>query len=298
MTTFGAWRVAAVSGVVATVCLAPLEAGAAYSCTLSITAITTVYSPTVATPNDSTGSYTISCTRTGGSDSTMNYTLRADDGNQPVGGGGVTHNRVQFGGAANRYTYEIYRDAAYSQTWGDTNPTDIAGTLNFGGASTATFTGPFYLRVFGSQPVDPAGTYTDVVQVELNPEGGGNTVPANLNVTVITLPSCQINLAPGPITFNYASFQGAPAVGSNSFGVRCTTGLNYTMSLDATNVVDNAVSLSYTLALSAPGSTGTGITQNFAVNGTMPAGQSGVCGGGVCTNAASTNKTRTLTITY
>jgi spore coat protein U-like protein len=290
-------RCAGILVVAAAACAVTSEASAAYSCTLGITAITTVYSPTVATPNDSTGSYTISCTRTGGSDSTMNYTLRADDGNQPVGGG-VSQNRVQFGGAANRYTYELYRDAGYTQTWGNTNPTDIAGTLNFGGAATATFTGPFYLRVFGSQPVDPAGTYTDVVQVDLNPEGGGNNESAFLNVTVITLPSCQINLAPGPITFNYASFQGAPAVGSNSFGVRCTTGLNYTMSLDATNVVDNAVSLSYTLALSAPSSTGTGITQNFAVNGTMPAGQSGVCGGGVCTNASSTNKTRTLTITY
>jgi hypothetical protein len=30
----------------------------------------------------------------------------------------------------------------------------------------------------------------------------------------------------------------------------------------------------------------------------MPAGQSGLCGGGTCTNAAATNKTRTLTITY
>jgi spore coat protein U-like protein len=291
-------RFAGILLLATTACALSFDASAAYSCTLSITAIATVYSPTVATPNDSTGSYTINCTRTGGSDSTMNYTLRADDGNQPVGGGGVTQNRVQFGGAANRYTYELYRNAGYTQVWGDTGGTDINGTLNFGGAATATFTGPFYLRVFAPQAEDPAGTYTDTVDVALNPEGGGNTATALLNVTVITLDACQINVRPGPVAFNYTSFQGAPAVGSNSFGVRCTTGLPYSMSLDATSVVDNAVNLSYTLALSTTSSAGTGITQNFAVNGTMPAGQSGVCGGGVCTNASSTNKTRTLTITY
>jgi len=80
--------------------------------------------------------------------------------------------------------------------------------------------------------------------------------------------------------------------------VRCSLALAYTMSLDATSVLDNAVNLSYTLALSSTSATGSGVTQTHSVNGTMAAGQSGLCPGGVCTNAAATNKTRTLTVTY
>lgn len=270
---------------------------AAYSCSVTATSISTVYSPTVATANESTGSYTITCSRLGTDPATLDYTLDANNGLQPAG----NQNRVQFGGAANRYNYQPYRNPGCVGEWRDTGATDINGTLNFGASLTATFTGPFYLCVPGSQPVDPAGTYTDTVTVTLRRNQPGPDpllATTTFGVSVITTNSCQINVTPGPITFNYTSFQGAPAVASNSFGVRCTTGLFYTMGLDATNIVDNAVNLNYTLAVSAPNSTGTGITQTFGVNGTMAAGQSGLCGGGVCTNATATNKTRTLTITY
>ena len=277
-----------------TACLAAPNADAAYSCTLSITAISTVYSPTVVTNNDSTGTYTISCVRTGASDATMTYTLRATNGNQPTG----NTNRVQFGAAANRYSYEIYRDAAYSQEWRNNAATEISGTLNFGASSTATLTGLFYLRVFGNQPVDPAGTYTDAVTITLNPEGGGNNATATLNVTVITTNSCQINFPPTTMTFNYVALQAGPALASSSFGLRCTTGLPYTMTLDANNVTDNAVGLAYTLSITPPSGTGNGATQTRTINGTMAGGQAGKCSVGFCTNAASTNKTRTLTVTY
>ena len=270
---------------------------AAYSCSVTATSISTVYSPTVGTPNESTGSYTITCSRLGSDPASLNYTLDANNGLQPAG----NQNRVQFGGPANRYNYQPYRNPGCNGEWRNTGATDINGTLNFGASLTTTFTGPFYLCVPGSQPVDPAGTYTDTVTVTMRRDQPGPDpllATTTFGVSVITTNSCQINVTPGPITFNYTSFQGAPAVGSNSFGVRCTTGLPYTMGLDATNVLDDAVNLNYTLAVSVPGSTGTGVTQTFAVNGTMPAGQSGLCGGGVCTNAAATNKTRTLTITY
>ena len=65
------------------------------------------------------------------------------------------------------------------------------------------------------------------------------------------------------------------------------------MALDAT--AGNLLGLNYSLALSNPGGqTGTGFPQNFTINGTVAAGQSGTCGGGICTSAAP----RTLTVTY
>jgi len=270
------------------VCVAAFEANAAYTCSIAVTAISTVYSPTVATPNDSTGSYTMNCTRTGGSDATMNYTLRANNGNQPNG----NTNRVQFGGAANRYNYELYRDAGFSQEWRNTGATDIAGTLNFGGSATASFTGPFYLRVPGSQPVDPAGNYTDTVTVSLNPEGGGNTATANLNVSVVTTNSCQIYTPPGNVNFTYTSFQVAAAAASTSFGTRCTTALPYTMALDATS--GTLLGLNYTLALSTPSATGTGVVQAHSINGTIAGGQAGTCAVASCVGS----QTRTLTISW
>lgn len=272
-----------------TACIAPFEASAAYSCSITnVTAISTVYSPTVATPNDSTGSYTLSCTRLASDSNTMNYTLRADDGIHATG----AQNRVQFGAAANRYDYELYRDAGYTQVWGDTGGTDINGTLAFGASLLATFTGPFYLRVPGSQPVDPAGTYTDTVTVTLNPQGGGNTVTAPMSVTVITTNSCQIYSPPGDVSFAYTSFQVAAAAASTSFGARCTTALPYTMALDATS--GTLLGLTYTLALSAAGATGTGITQTHSINGSIAGGQAGTCAVASCVGS----QTRTLTISW
>lgn len=277
--------------------VAAFQASAAYVCSVTATSITTVYEPTIAPDNESTGSYTISCTRLASDPNTFNYTLDANNGIHAAG----NQNRVQFNVAANRYNYELYRNPGCAGEWRNTGATDISGTLNFGASLTATFTGPFYLCVPAPQPVDPAGTYTDTVTVTLRRQVPGPDpllATATFAVSVITTPSCQISVAPGPVTFNYTSFQVAPAVASTTFGVRCTTLLPYTMSLDATNVTDDAVNLAYALALSAPGGSGSGLTQVYSVTGTMAGGQSGTCPTGSCTNAAATNKTRTLTVTY
>jgi len=271
-----------------TACIVSIEASAAYSCSITVTAISTVYSPTVATPNDSTGSYTLSCTRAAGDSSNMTYTLRADNGIHSAG----NQNRVQFGAAANRYNYELYRNAGYTQVWGNTGATDINGTLVFGASLSATFTGPFYLRVPGSQPVDPAGSYTDTVTVTLNPQGGGNTVTAPMSVTVITTNSCQISVPPGNVDFTYTSFQVAASAAGTLYGVRCTTALPYTMALDATS--GTLLGLSYMLSLSSSSSTGTGFTQTYTIDGSIAGGQAGTCATAVCTGS----QTRTLTVTY
>jgi spore coat protein U-like protein len=283
-------RHAAQLALASTCIIAGSEAQAAYTCTITATGITAVYSPTVPTPNDSTGSYTINCTRLATDANTLNYRLEVNDGIHATGGG---QNRVQFGGAANRYNYELWRDAGFTQIWGDTNPTDINGTLNFGASLSASFTGPFYMRLPAPQAVDPAGTYADTVTLTMFIPGPNPTTA--IPITVITTNSCQISVAPGDVNFTYTSFQAAPAIASTAYGVRCTTALPYTMTLDGAGPPYNytLLGLAYTLSLPA-GATGNGLTQSHTINGSIAAGQSGTCATGVCNGT----QTRTLTITY
>ena len=273
---------------------AAFEASAAYICGLSnVTAIATVYSPSVPTPNDSTGSFTMTCTRAAGDSANMTYTVRADNGLHATGGG---QRRVQLGGTANRYNYNLYRDAGFSQAWGNTAGTDYDSTtygpLAFGASLTASMTLPFYLRIPQDLTPGAAGIYTDTVTVSLNPAGAGNTATAPLNVTATTINSCQISVAPGDLNFTYTSFQVAAAAASTAYGVRCTLALPYTMALDATS--GTLLGLNYSLALSASGATGTGLTQTHSIDGSIAGGQAGTCATGSC----SGSQTRTLTITY
>jgi spore coat protein U-like protein len=112
------------------------------------------------------------------------------------------------------------------------------------------------------------------------------------NVSIITIASCTLTSPPGNINLSYTSFQVAAASASTNFGVNCTTGIPYTMALDATS--GTLVGLNYTLALSQTASNGTGVAQTFSINGGIAAGQSGTCGSAACSASA----TRTLTITY
>ena len=261
------------------------EAQAAYSCSISITAMLVVYSPSVATNNDSTGTYTMNCTRAAGDAAAMPYTLRANNG---IHSGGTNPNRAQLG--ANSYTYDVYRNAGFTQLWGGAGGTDIDNgntPVNFGAALSATFSGPFYLRVPGGQStLFPAGDYTDNVTITLNPGGAGNTVTTALLVTVRTTNSCQITVAPGNMSFNYTSMQGAAASANTTYGVRCTSLFPYTMSLDGTQPY-NLLGLDYTLSI--PGSsTGTGLTQTHTIDGNIAAGQAGACATTSCSGSRST----------
>jgi len=128
------------------------------------------------------------------------------------------------------------------------------------------------------------------------------TSTGNFDVA-ITLTSACIYAKTSDVAFTYTSFQTTAAAQTTSggFTVRCTNTLPYTMALDAAgSYTDQATQLAYTLALSAAGATGNGSAQTYAVTGRIDANQGGNCAtaGGVCTNTASTNKQRTLTITY
>jgi len=59
--------------------------------------------------------------------------------------------------------------------------------------------------------------------------------PQNFNVKVTLTPTCSISQAPNDVVFTYTSFGGAATATGGDFKVKCTSGLTYTMGLDATS---------------------------------------------------------------
>jgi hypothetical protein len=119
----------------------------------------------------------------------------------------------------------------------------------------------------------------------------------NVNITLTSV--CTVDTSATSATFAYTSQQVAAATFASGFNVTCTNGLPITsVTLDSLAVTDAATSLAYTLALGAVPPTGTGAPQAITVSGNMVAGQVGTCAGASCSNAASANKTRTVTISY
>ena len=116
----------------------------------------------------------------------------------------------------------------------------------------------------------------------------------------ITLTSGCTVATPANLAFTYTSFQVAAATATSPFNISCTTSLPYTVAVSGPAVTDDAVNLAYTLAVTAPvgGGTGTGAAQAYSIDGSIAAGQAGTCATGSCTNAAATNKTKTVTVTY
>jgi hypothetical protein len=132
---------------------------------------------------------------------------------------------------------------------------------------------------------------------------------------VVTLTSVCTLSAVTDVAFAYTSFQvpDSNATGGG-FSVTCTNSLPYTFALQAGTtagpfvgpfvttigpITDDAVSLSYTLNVSA-GGTGNGAAQSYSVTGTMAGGQIGSCTtpGVPCVNTGATNRRHTLIVNY
>lgn len=279
----------------------PGTALAAISCSISSPGWTTSYMTTTATTTTGASTVTIDCTRAAADPATQTYTLAANNGLQPRG----QTNQAIFG--AGLLKYDEYQNATLATTWGG-NKT-LGGTINFGAGTTASVIVTYYYGITALQNV-AAGVYTDTVTMTLT--YGAATALNTQPVVAIVNPTCAISTAPGALSFAYSSLQGTPAAASTSFAVTCTNLVPYTVSLDAYAVTDSAVNLSYTLnlgqtilpagaAYAAGGplsAIANGLAQTISIDGTMVAGQSGTCPTATCTNTASANNIRTLTITY
>ena len=137
---------------------------------------------------------------------------------------------------------------------------------------------------------------------------GAVTATNTFSVSITLNSACQVVTAP-VIAFTYTSFQGAAATSNGTFNVQCTNTKSITsILLDngagglagglSQSYTDNATGLTYSLTLSGIPAAGSGAAQSVSIAGSMAGGQSGSCNAATCTNAASTNATRTITITY
>jgi hypothetical protein len=126
----------------------------------------------------------------------------------------------------------------------------------------------------------------------------GATATGNFDVTINLTSACKLSTAP-TAAFTYTSFQATAATFSSSFNIMCTKTLPISsIALDTATVTDDATDLAYTLTMGAAPATGTGAAQSVTLTGSMAANQAGKCATATCTNAAATNKQRTITITY
>lgn len=265
-------------------------AEAVHSCSVTSIGAGAAYDPLLPTGRTAQSSVTVSCLRAAGDAAQIDYTLTANDGGNPSG----PTNRATLG--ATTVSYELYRDSVCSTNWRETGNSSnyFAGTLDFGGALTASVTLDYWACIPSGQASLPAGSYTDLVTMILtygNTKKSEQTAIGSFPVTVNTPAQCVISTAPGPVDFGtYVAF-GPAAAASTTFGVTCTNYLPYTLALDATAGV--VTGLNYVLSAPAAG-VGTGLQQLLSITGNMPAGQAGQCASSSCTGT----DTRTLTLSY
>jgi spore coat protein U-like protein len=136
-------------------------AEAAIDCTASTSGVSFGdYDPLLATPDDSTANVSVTCTRQIFVDPfNVSYTLALSRGSS----GNYASRRMNAGAA--RLNYNLYRDAARAQVWGDgTNSTGtVAGAHNFVWFQTSrTNTHTIYGRVPARQN-PTSGTYADTI---------------------------------------------------------------------------------------------------------------------------------------
>jgi len=264
--------------------LAPSLAHAAYSCSISSPGVSEAYDPNDRATDVVATELTITCTRAPSDPSTMDWSIRADNGLNPRGG---NRNRAAFG--TGRMNYDLYGDGACGTQWGGFSR--LTGTLDFGGGMSVSDSETYWGCIPARQRGLRAGTYTDLVTMTMTYGTLSSTAVGTLPVNISTPARCQLTTAPGNIVFNYTAF-GAAANAGTTYGVTCTAYLPYGMALDATS--GTLLGLNYNVSLAAASATGTGAEQTFAVNGSIAAGQGGTCGAGSC----SASQRRTLTVTY
>lgn len=145
--------------------LAPCVASAATTCAFSSTPGMSfgAYDDSSASPTDATTSIIVTCSRNGGPTPTT-VTLQIG----PSANSGLISTRAMRSGA-NTMNYNLYRDSARSQVWGQTSGVDtgtISLTVPNNGSANGTLV--IYGRIPALQNV-PVGTFSDGVQITVAP---------------------------------------------------------------------------------------------------------------------------------
>lgn len=280
--------------------LSPL-AHAAYSCTVTATSTGLIYQ--TPTPNDVTGSATLTCTRSSGDANTLTYRLKASDGNNATGS--QPFRRVRLSSSSNYLEYSLRRSGTCNNNtnWRApaTGNTDVQNsTLSFGTALMASATLTYCIRVrvnAGNNPASPAaGVYSDTFNVFAqypSSDAGTLSPSAPVLMTVGVNSQCVFNTYPGNLVFNYTAFSASAQTANTSFMLRCSSGLPWSISVSPNPAVLQG--LRYTITPAPASGSGNGNTgQSVTLTGSMPAGQAGTCNGPACT----ATQAHTVTITY
>jgi spore coat protein U-like protein len=200
---------------------------AAATCTLSSTALS-FGTYAIATADTATATVTVSCTKQTG-DTTFTYEVQLN-----AGGGTLTTRTLASG--ANTLNYNIYRDLANTQIWGDgTAPSSVnTGSFNFsavavGGTLTQTFTayGTIPAHSASNSNDKPPGAYARSLTAtlrRLTPTPAANLTTATMAVSATINPGCAI-AANSTLAFGAYDPSGAsPLDAAATLQFRCTSG--------------------------------------------------------------------------
>ena len=153
--------------LLAVLLLGTQDATAASDCSVTASGVAFgAYDPSLATADDSTGSIVVTCIYTGpGGGNNVNYTVTLSTGTS----GSYAPRKLAAG--ASQLNYNLYRNAARTQVWGNgsSGTTVITGSLRVGsgnGNRTRTATHVVYGRIPELQNAD-TGNYADSILVTL-----------------------------------------------------------------------------------------------------------------------------------
>jgi spore coat protein U-like protein len=122
-----------------------------------------VYDPLLATPSDSVGTVTVSCTNSPPPGSvTINYAVTLSSGTS----GSFVSRRMTSGSSA--LGYNLYSDAGRALIWGDggSGTSLVGGSIKVAGRQTVSQDYPVYGRMPAQQDAGP-GSYADTIVVTL-----------------------------------------------------------------------------------------------------------------------------------
>ncbi|WP_298932975.1 spore coat protein U domain-containing protein [uncultured Ramlibacter sp.] len=276
------------TGLLGLLALACTPASARINCSITSPGITVSYPAGVTLSEQSY--FSVSCSRQTGDPLSVTYAVGVDNG--LYANGAQNRAREQWWIIPIYMNYDMYRNAACSSAWTDTNNTRISDTITWsGGTDTSLRTKQTaYWTCIPSQTGMYAGAYEDTVTFTLQ-ANNVTTATGVAAVKVYAPAACDFTATPTNINFTYTAF-GAAVTASTTFSTECSRLMPYTLAVSPTT--GTVVGLTYSLSLSATSATGTGGAQNFTITGTMPAGQPGSCNGAVCTGSVP----HTVTLSY
>ena len=259
-------RTLAIVLIFAALCAHRAAAQANNDCSLSITSPLN-FGTYTGTQIHSTSPYVVTCRNQGDG-----WYIPMDAG----GGAGATETqRYLTGPNGVELAYEIYRDGAYSQNWGNNYPTTTQ-------SGTGNYNGTIYAQLNANQ-VAPTGTYTDTV----------HTDTTQFTLTVVIQGTCTISANP----LSFGNYTAALLNAASTLSVKCTSNIAYNVGLDAGTAAGATVTtrkmtgpagalMNYSLYSNSTrtsnwgntspswvSGTGTGAAQTLTVYGQIPANQ-------------------------